>query len=533
MAQSGEGTAALEKALDVFEAVSKATGGISQADLSDQLKVPRTTLYRLLSTLVARGLVRRDPVRRVYCLGFKCFELARSAHASPDLVSAAAFEMRALRDLSGETTYLAILDGTEVLALERFDGAHSERSSASLGERKPVHCTSQGKAILAAMPEAARDALLRDISLKPRTPRTITEKRRLMADLRLIAQRGFSIDDEEIVEGVRCVGAAVIDSAGRVRGAISIAGPAWRMTLPRLDTLGIEVAEAAARIGEQLALVNNAASGGTVSVIDCAWAFEGRFPVWIHSRQELLWADRMAPTIHQYRDKADRELLTLESPIEGMCLFSESRLLVLHERELLIVSLAQEAPVIESRTPIPCERITAMIRENEGRCWVCYSDDGRIFQVGLWDIETNRIKPHWQVGDALNSLAWNSANQSLHGVSTATGVILMMHLGRPQMRRLTTVPKGSGKPHGLAVDAEGGVWTTLQEGWGVVRYSNDGTLDRVISLPVSHPSDLCFCEPSLGQSPNLFITTARLPVSVDTLAKAPASGQLLMVDTSG
>ncbi len=529
MAQTGEGTAALEKALDVFEAVSKASGGISQAELSEQLKVPRTTLYRLLSTLVARGLVRRDPVRRVYCLGFKCFELARSAHSSPDLVSAAAFEMRALRDLSGETTYLAILDGNEVLALERFDGAHSERSNSILGERKPLHCTSQGKAILAAMPEAARDAIIRDLSLKPRTPRSITEKRRLVADLRLVAQRGYSIDDEEIVEGVRCVGAAVIDAAGRVRGAISIAGPAWRMTLPRLDILGIEVAEAAARIGEQLAMVNTAVSGGSVTVLNTAWAFEGRFPVWSQSSQQLLWADRLAPSIRSFRNEIDQEVLTLEAPVEAMCLCNDQLLLVLHERELLRVSLEGDKPQIAARISVPCEKISALTRESAGRCWVCYSDDGRTYQVGIWDLEGNRIKPQWQVGDALSSLAWDNTSQVLHGVSSSSGVILLMHPGRPQMRRLTTVPKGSGKPNGIAVDKEGGVWTTLQEGWGVVRYSSDGTLDRVISLPISHPSDLCFVTDTQTGATVLYVTSARLPVSVDTLAKAPASGQLLRV----
>jgi len=116
--------------------------------------------------------VRRDPLRKVYCLGFRCFEMARQAYAMPDLVAAAALELRALRDLTGETSYLATLDGREVISLERCDGAHSQRSAAALGQRKPVHCTSQGKAILSAMPDEARDAIVRDAVLKPLTPLT-------------------------------------------------------------------------------------------------------------------------------------------------------------------------------------------------------------------------------------------------------------------------------------------------------------------------------------------------------------------------
>src|SRR2546426_4456513 len=124
----GDGTASLEKAMDILEAVGGSPQGLSQAELSARLAVPRTTLYRLLATLVARGMVRRDPVRRGYCLGFRCFELARSAYAMPDLAAAASVELRALRDLTGETSYLATLDGLEVLSLERCDGAHSQRS---------------------------------------------------------------------------------------------------------------------------------------------------------------------------------------------------------------------------------------------------------------------------------------------------------------------------------------------------------------------------------------------------------------------
>jgi IclR family transcriptional regulator, acetate operon repressor len=139
-----DGTAALDKALDVLDAVGSSANGLSQAELGERLDLPRTTLYRLLGTLVARDLLRRDPLRRVYCLGMRCFDYARKAYSMPDLVAAAGIELRALRDMTGETTYLATLDGLEVLSLERCDGAHSVRSHSEPGSRKPLHCTSQG-----------------------------------------------------------------------------------------------------------------------------------------------------------------------------------------------------------------------------------------------------------------------------------------------------------------------------------------------------------------------------------------------------
>jgi len=294
-AATGEGTGALEKALDVLEAVGSSTDGLSQNALAEQLRLPRTTVYRLIATLVGRGLVRRDPLRKVYCLGFRCIEMARQAYAMPDLAAAAAMELRTLRDLTGETTYLATLDGREVISLERCDGAHSQRSAAVLGQRKPLHCTSQGKAILSAMQDAERDAIIREITLKPLTSLTITDRRRLQAELKITKARGYAIDDEEIVMGVRCVGAPVIDGAGEVRGAISVAGPAWRLTRARVELLGPEVAEAARRVGAQL----QPAKTGTVSAGSEAAVrqYQGTGRSWAH----IPWRCRMAPSTGRTR----------------------------------------------------------------------------------------------------------------------------------------------------------------------------------------------------------------------------------------
>ena len=265
--KTNEGTASLEKALDVLDAVGSTAAGLSQAELGQRLGLPRTTLYRLLGTLVTRGLLRRDPLRRVYCLGSRCFEYARATYAMPDLVAAASTELRGLRDMTGETAYLAALDGLEVIALDRCDGAHAQRSHSAIGQRKPLHCTSQGKAILAALPPERRDALVREMTLTAVTPRSITDRRRLLAELKLTAQRGWSIDDEEIVPGVRCCGAPIVDAQGEVRGAVSVAGPAFRLTMERLELLGPEVAEAARRIGAQVPTVRPARPEGEARVV--------------------------------------------------------------------------------------------------------------------------------------------------------------------------------------------------------------------------------------------------------------------------
>src|SRR5260370_41941131 len=234
----GEGTASLDKAWGVLGLRGVAPQGTSKSARLDTAGRPKTTLYRILATLVERGLVRRDQVRRVYRLGFRYLELVRNAYLMPDLVAAASAELRSLRDLTGETSYLAVLDGGAVLSLERCDGAHSQRSAAALGQSKPLHCPGQGKAILSRLPTDECDALVRSITLHPVTPHTIPDRRRLQIELGITTARGYAIDDEEIVLGVRCVAAPIVDSAGQVRRPPTIARPAYRVSLAPRVLLG-------------------------------------------------------------------------------------------------------------------------------------------------------------------------------------------------------------------------------------------------------------------------------------------------------
>ena len=524
----GDGTASLVKAMDILEAVGASPQGVSQTELSARLAVPRTTLYRLLATLVARGMVRRDPVRRVYCLGFRCFELARSAYAMPDLAAAASVELRALRDLTGETSYLATLDGLEVLSLERYDGAHSQRSQAALGQRKPLHCTSQGKAILSALGEATRDALVRDISLKALTPRTITDRRRLQAELKITAARGWSVDDEEIVLGVRCVGAPVVDAAGQVRGAISVAGPAYRMTMERVRGLGPEVAEAARRVGAQLSVSAPAPASAVARVVDGPWAFRGEFARWSAQHRGLFWADSLAPAVRLFDGQQDREVAVFDAPLTALVVLGSALLVGSQGGYWRIDHPDSLSPQVSPLQPWPSGAPSALCTGPDGAVWACEGAGGSRWRVGSWPTaEESAAESSWMLGEPLDALAWDGEGQSLYGLSRESGVILVMQRDQASVRRLATVPKGSGRLSGLGVDRSGGIWTALQDGWSVVRFSPDGNQDRVIGLPVPCPSDV-----ALGgeQLDTLYVTSARQPVSLEALGNAPLSGRLFCIE---
>ncbi len=519
-AKVAEGTASLDKALDVLDAVGQSVAGLSQAELAERLALPRTTLYRLLGTLVTRGLLRRDPQRRIYCLGFRCFEYARSAFAMPDLVAAAGAELRALRDMTGETTYLATLDGLEVISLERCDGAHSQRSQTTLGQRKPLHCTSQGKAILAALPAAQREAIVRDLPLTAVTPRSITDRRRLQAELRLTATRGWSIDDEEIVPGVRCCGAPIVDAEGQVRGAISVAGPAFRLTLERVELLGPEVADAARRIGAQLSAAHAPYRAGDAEVVPGDWAFNGASPRWSAATAMLLWADTLGPAVHGATLAGDCVIAQLDQPIQTLLPHARGAAVQTGNAWRLVTPDGAIGPL----HGLPQRRLSAACVGPEGTLWACIAD-GERWRVAQLSSEGQPLGG-WRLPEAASAMAWDAAGQSLRVATADSGTLYSAQVGSSALRRLATVPKGSGRLSGLAVDQAGGVWSALRNGWSVVRFEADGSVDRVIALPVPCPTDVAFG----GVDGNtLFVTSARDAVTREALDAAPLSGRLFAV----
>ncbi|WP_398498903.1 IclR family transcriptional regulator C-terminal domain-containing protein [Variovorax sp.] len=409
-----------------------------------------------------------------------------------------------------------MLDGREVISLERCDSAHSQRSQAALGQRKPIHCTSQDKAILSALDEATRDALVRELTLKPLTQHTITDRRRLQAEIKVTAARGYAIDDEEIVLGVRYVGAPIVDANGRVRGAISVAGPAYRLTPDRLQLLGPELAEAARRVGAQLQPAAATVPNGAAEPVPGHWAFHGAYPVWDARRQCLYWADRLAPAVHCTLGGADTVHASFDQPIAALVQRDDAICAVVGETMVAIDADGSTRPVDQ---PIPVG-LRALCDEAGGPPWAAVEQAG-VTVIGQLQSDGG-VQGKWRVTEAVQCLKWRAEDATLFAAAPDTGSILMLKPGTPGVRRLATVPKGSGSVSGLAFDREGGIWTCLRGGWGVVRFAPDGGLDGVVGLPVPCPTDLAFD----GQFSSLYVATARQPVSLEVLNDAPLSGRL-------
>lgn len=517
----GDGTGSLEKAIDVLEEIGNQPGGISQSDLAARLDLPRTTVYRLLATLVARGLARHDPSRRIYHLGVRYVELARRAYAMPDLVAAAMHELRELRDLTGETSYIGTLEGTAMVSLERCDGAHSYRSNASLGHRKPIHATSQGKAYLAALGQEARDALVSELNLNQLTPQTLTNRRRLYAEIRTIRARGWAIDDEENVPGVRCVGAAVIDLQGNVRGAISVAGPAYRLPISRIELLGPELVEAAHHIGARLQGLDEGSEVKEAIAVPSDGALFGAFPQWCESRQSLWWVDTLAPAVRRLAGGMDQPFTRIDHPIIGFCVRDEIGYAVCSDEAFRITPDGIAHP-LEGWRAMPA---AAMCVHPNGEFWAVLAGQQDRSVIGTFD-EQGGFRRRWHIDEPVQDIVWSPCGQRLYAVAPDSGSVLMLQAGTDRVRRLTSVPRGSGILSGIAIDPQGGVWSALRGGWSVIRLGEDGAFDRSVPLPVPYPTGVVIGGASLDK---LYVTTARQPVAPEMLKAAPLSGRLFEI----
>jgi DNA-binding IclR family transcriptional regulator len=248
-------TLSVLKALNILECLASAEQPLSAQEVAQQCDIPRPTAYRLLTTLFTRGYVATNPDSGHYQIGAKALILGKSFLDRLDLGAIAKTYMAELSRVSGETVHLAIRDGTEMLYVRKTDSPQSVRMHSAIGTRSALYCTAMGKAVLAFLPTEERNALIDQITLAPRTPNTITDRAMLECHLHVVRSQGFAIDDIENEEGIRCMGAPIFDHTGRVMGAISVSGPAYRLSNSRLEELSGPVMEACNAISRELGYV--------------------------------------------------------------------------------------------------------------------------------------------------------------------------------------------------------------------------------------------------------------------------------------
>ncbi len=250
----GEDTQTLKslfKVVDILDCFSVSQRELSVSEIARTLGMPKSTAHRIIDSMRAAGLLEQDATRERYRLGLRLFEYGSTVLASMDLHRVASPFVEALTKRSGENVHLCVFNGSHMVLVRRAAQASSVHNTLTLMEESPCHGTGVGKAALAFQPDATVRKILQ-AGLARFTSRTITDPSALQQQLADIRQRGYAVDDREHEPDVRCVAAPIRNASGRVFAAVSVSGPARRLTESRVPTLANLVMEHAASISAQL-----------------------------------------------------------------------------------------------------------------------------------------------------------------------------------------------------------------------------------------------------------------------------------------
>jgi len=216
-------------AVTVLKAFTSTAPDWGVSDLAAQVGQSKSSVHRILSTLTDEGLLEQSPSTGRYRLGLALFDLAAAVPSQRSLHEAVLLPMTDLRNSTGETVQVGVLDGRQVVYVERLDSPNTLRLFTELGRRNDAHCTGSGKALLAFLAKPRLDKLLTGWDLPQRTVHTIVSRNALVAEFERIRRAGFAENRQESEIGVVSIAAPIRDDCGTTIAAMSVAGPADRM----------------------------------------------------------------------------------------------------------------------------------------------------------------------------------------------------------------------------------------------------------------------------------------------------------------
>ena len=238
-------------ALRLLKALAREPGAHGITALARELKLAKSTVHRLASTLVAEGYVEQDAADGRYRLGLALFALGTTVRRRMNVSAEAKPVLDALRDSIGETVHLAVLTEADILYLYKLAGTHSVGPRTWLGMRRPAHCTAEGRVLLAHAPVAVRQRVAA-AGLHALTPRTETDLARWTRALEAARLAGHAIDEGECEDDTRTVAAPVFDAQGAAVAAVGVTAPASRLTRKALRALVPAVEQAAREISRRM-----------------------------------------------------------------------------------------------------------------------------------------------------------------------------------------------------------------------------------------------------------------------------------------
>jgi DNA-binding IclR family transcriptional regulator len=240
----------VDRALTVLQMLAK-HGELGVTDIARKLNVHKSTAFRLVTTLESHDLVEQHADRGKYRLGVGVLQLAGATTAKLDLVQRARPVSQRLAEIVGETVNITVLSGHEALYVDQVAGSAALQLHNWVGQRIPLHATSNGKVLLASVSGRRFDELTSGV-LKRFTTRTVTSRIDLKAQVDAVRRKGFAIAVDELEVGLTAIAAPICGADGSVVGSISASGPGFRITAERMPDAAKRVVASAQEISRRL-----------------------------------------------------------------------------------------------------------------------------------------------------------------------------------------------------------------------------------------------------------------------------------------
>ena len=243
------GVQSVDRAITILEALAR-TGEVGVSEVAAELGVHKSTAFRLVATLEARGLVEQTTDRGKYRLGVGLLRLAGATTARLDVVQEARPICKALAAESGETVNIAVLSGSSALYLDQVAGSSALQPHNWVGQHIPLHATSNGKVLLSGLSPERLDEVLHDLPKLTRL--TVTRRSALEQELDKVRADGHAVAVDELEEGLTAAAAPVRNAHGDVIASMSVSGPTFRLGEDKLAEVVPALHRAAAEVSHRL-----------------------------------------------------------------------------------------------------------------------------------------------------------------------------------------------------------------------------------------------------------------------------------------
>lgn len=224
----------VKKAFQILKAIADSSVRLGVSELSRELKIGKSTVHGITSTLEELEVLVRDPIDKKYSIGYRLIELGRKAYGRIELREITRVPLERLVEEIGETVFLGIMDGDHVLILDVVESPNEMKITSPPGTRLPLLAGATGKAFLSLLEEERAKEIVQKMGLKNYTPRSITDPKRYLKEIKETKERGYAIDDEEYLIGVRAV-AAPLPLSSFPPSAIWLVGFTSRLTEQKME----------------------------------------------------------------------------------------------------------------------------------------------------------------------------------------------------------------------------------------------------------------------------------------------------------